>query len=150
LAVHTAVALWAVAGLVELARPSWPWPAVGNPDLPAGVLVVHWLLMLGTGSVFLVGYARGWRTTPAAMATCYAALATMCAVETFGYLTNDSRFVDMGLEYVTYAVLLGLLYRAPVRDLFRTATARSVHWPGDEPPGAGRLVRERWSPTSDI
>ncbi|MGH3876558.1 MAG: hypothetical protein ACRDSK_05905 [Actinophytocola sp.] len=75
------------------------------------MLVVHWLLMLGTGSVFLAGYLRRWPTTPTAMATSYATLATMCAIETFGYLTNESRFVDMSLEYLTYAILLTALYR---------------------------------------
>jgi hypothetical protein len=121
LLVHTTVALWAAAGLVELTSPPWPWPVVGNPDLPTGVLFVHWLLMLGTGAVFVVGYLCRWSATPAAIAACYAALAAMCTVETFGFLTGASRFVGTAVEYVAYAVLLALLYRGPLRRRFRPA-----------------------------
>ena len=117
---HVTVALWATAGLVELTSPPWPWPAVANPDLPTAVLLVHWPLMLATGTVFVAGYLRRWPATPAAMAACYAALATMCAVETFGFLTGRFRFVDMTVEYAAYAVLLALLNRAPLRDRFHT------------------------------
>ncbi len=121
LGVHGTLALWAAAGLVELATPAPPWPAVRNPELPGGLLVVHWLAMLGAGSVFLVGYLTRWPATPRVMVAAYASLATVCAVETFGYLTNESRFVNMGVEYATYAILIALLHNAPLKDRFGKA-----------------------------
>jgi len=121
LGVHGTLALWASAGLVELVMPAPPWPAVRNPELPDGLLVVHWLAMLGAGSVFLVGYLTRWPTTPRVMAAAYVSLATICAVETFGFLTNASRFVNMGVEYATYAILIALLHNAPLKNRFRRA-----------------------------
>ena len=118
LGVHGTLALWAAAGLVELVTPAPPWPAVRNPELPDGLLVVHWLAMLGAGSVFLVGYLTRWPATPKVMAAAYAGLATICAVETFGYLTNESRFVNMGVEYAAYAILIALLHNAPLKNRF--------------------------------
>jgi hypothetical protein len=121
LGVHGTLALWAAAGLVELVTPTPPWPAVRNPELPVGLLVVHWLAMLGAGSAFLVGYLTRWPATPRVMVAAYAGLAAICAVETFGHLTNESRFVDMGVEYTTYAILIALLHNAPLRNRFGRA-----------------------------
>lgn len=118
LGVHGGLALWAAAGLAELVEPERPWPAVTNPELPAGIRLVHWLAMLGAGSVFVVGYLRRWPATPRLMVYAYAGLATVCAVETFGHLTNTSRFVDMAVEYGTYGVLVVLLHKTPLNRRF--------------------------------
>jgi hypothetical protein len=127
LGVHGTLALWAAAGLVELVVPAPPWPAVSNPELPRGVLVVHWVAMLGAGSTFLAGYLTRWPATLRAMVIAYAALASVCAVETFGYLTNESRFVGMAVEYATYGILITLLRRhLPAR--VRSARVRSATW----------------------
>lgn len=45
------------------------------------------------------------------MACLYAAMAVLCAVETFRYMENDSRFLAMGLEYLAYAGILAFLFR---------------------------------------
>ena len=124
LVVHAVLALWGAAGLAELIGPVPSWAAVANPELPAGVLVVHWPAMLGAGSMFVIGYLVRWPSTPAAMVVAYAVLATVCAVETFGYLTGGMRFVDMAAEYAAYGVLIVLLHRGPPAARFANALRR--------------------------
>lgn len=63
-------------------------------DLPTGLMWVHWLGMLATGATLLVGFATRWRHTAGAMAACYAGLVAICAVETFAWLQNDSRYAN--------------------------------------------------------
>jgi hypothetical protein len=124
LAVHAVLVLWGAAGLAELAGPVPSWAAVANPELPGGVLVVHWLAMLGAGSVFVIGYLVRWPATPAAMVVAYAVLATVCAVETFGYLTGEFRFLNMAAEYTAYGVLIVLLHKGPLKATFANALRR--------------------------
>lgn len=109
--VHCVVAAWGLVGLVEWLATRVPWPPLTNPDLPRGVLLVHWLAMIGAGSLFLVGYATQWSRTPIAMVGAYGVLAAICALETFSHLTSPNRFVAMGVEYATYAGILFLLFR---------------------------------------
>ncbi len=45
------------------------------------------------------------------MVFAYGMLATVCAIETFGYMTNPSKYVAMVSEYVTYTIILALLFR---------------------------------------
>lgn len=109
LIVHAVLGAWALVGLAEWLSPRTPWPPLTNPELPSLLLLAHWSLMLATAVVFLAAYARRWARTPAAMAAAYLSLASLCAIETFGYLTNDGRFVSMAIEYAAYLTLLVLL-----------------------------------------
>lgn len=109
--VHSVLALWGFAGLVEWLAPRVPWPTLTNPDLTRPILLVHWLAMIGAGLAFVAGYATAWPRTPYVMIGAYAVLATICAVETFGYLTSERRFVAMAAEYTAYVTILALLFR---------------------------------------
>ena len=111
-AVHVYLVLWAMVGTIELFVEPVPWPRVTNPLFPTPILIMHWLLVAAAGSTFLIAYLGRWRYTPEAMVVAYLGLAIWCAIETFGYLRHETKFVDMGLEYVTYGAILALLFRA--------------------------------------
>ena len=115
LAVHGFLAAWAIVGFVEWFWAAAPWPRVGNELFPRDILLVQWASTLAASAIFLLGYALEWRHTPIAMACAYAAMATVCAVETFGYMESDSRFVAMAAEYVAYAAILVFLFRFRAR-----------------------------------
>lgn len=117
--VHAVVGAWAVVGLVE-----WtvdvPWRPITNPDLPRGLLLVHWLAMAGTAAIFFVGLARRSASTPRLMMGAYVGLALVCAYETFAVLRSPYRFASMAAEYAAYALLAVLWSRAPsIRRTFR-------------------------------
>ena len=121
LAVHTFLAGWALVGFAEWFMASVPWPRVSNEQFPRLVLLAQWVLILAAAAVFLGGYATRWRHTPVALAVVYAAMAALCALQTFSYMTNDSRFVAMALEYMAYAGILVFLFRSTV---FRSGAGR--------------------------
>lgn len=116
LVVHGILALWALIGFAEWFFPNTPWSRVSNDLFPQDVLFMQWALTLLAAVVFIVGYLVGWSHTPTAMACVYSAMAALCAVETFGYMESDTRFVAMALEYLAYAGILLFLFRS---DLFQ-------------------------------
>ena len=115
LAVHGFLVLWALVGFFEFFASSTPWQRVSNPRFPQEVLFLQWSLTLAAGLVFLGGYALRWPHTPGVMVGIYAAMAAVCAVETFRYLEGNARFVAMGLEYAAYVGIGLFLFRS---DLF--------------------------------
>jgi hypothetical protein len=122
--VHSFLGLWGMVGLAEWLLPSVPWPRVSNPELPRGILLAQWVLLLTAAGVFIAGYFTRWRLTPWAMAAVYTAMASLCALQTFTYLTNESRFRAMAIEYVEYAVILVILFST--RFLGRSSPASST------------------------
>jgi hypothetical protein len=112
LAVHGFLVLWALVGFIELVAPSVPWPPVSNPRFPREVLILQWSLTLAAGVILIAGYWRRWARTPGTMAGIYVAMAVVCAVETFGYLEGNVRFVAMGLEYAAYVGISAFLFHS--------------------------------------
>ncbi len=115
---HVALLVWALTGLAEWIFGAVPWPAVANPLFPRPMLLAHWLSVAVTACIFLAGYALRWPGTPLAVAAGYAAMATVCLIETTQYLVRDARWLAMGLEYAAY---LGIGFY-----LFRSAHAQAV------------------------
>ncbi len=109
---HFVLALWSLVGLAEWFVPDVPWKRLSNPLFPAEILLAHWLSILTASTIFIFGYFLKWRWTPAAMTFGYAAMAGVCAVETFGYLQHKTKFVDMAAEYIAYALILLFLYNS--------------------------------------
>lgn len=121
---HIGLLVWALMGFAEWFRLAVPWPHVANPLFPHGVLLAHWTSVLLTASLFLGGLALRSPATPSAVACGYAAMATVCLIETTTYLVHDTRWLAMGLEYAAY-IGIGLF-------MFRSAWAQA-HFSG----GAG-------------
>jgi drug/metabolite transporter superfamily protein YnfA len=71
-------------------------------------------LVLAAAAIFIIGYATTWPFTPAAMAVMYAAMAALCALQTFTYMQAPLRFVAMGLEFAAYAGILIFLFRSGI------------------------------------
>jgi hypothetical protein len=82
--------------------------------------------MLLAAATFLGGYLARWRHTPAATAGAYAALATLCAVETVGFLREPRWYASMAIEYATYAAILIVLFRTAMRRRFHPRTPSTV------------------------
>lgn len=112
LGVHGLLGVWALVGFAEWFMASTPWPRVSNALFPRDILFMQWTLTLAAALVFVGGYLLRWPYMPAALACVYAAMAALCALETFRYMTGDGRFVAMAAEYAAYAGILVFLFRA--------------------------------------
>jgi hypothetical protein len=110
LTVHGFLGIWATVGFVEWFWATPPWPRISNALFPGDILFMQWTLTLAAACVFIIGYAVRWPHLPVAMACIYASMAALCAVETFGYMENDSRFIAMTAEYLAYAGILVFLF----------------------------------------
>lgn len=113
-AVKVVLLLWGALGLWEYLVPSADF-GLQNAGFPSGTQLLHWLLLLGTGALFVIGFARRWRHTVVATITMYATLATLCFVETvdFGaFGAGAQRFVFMSAEYLVYLTLSLYLLRS--------------------------------------
>ena len=62
LAVKAGLLLWGLLGFVEYVAPS---VALGlqNAKFPPGTQFLHWLLLVLTGAIFVVGYLTRWPPT---------------------------------------------------------------------------------------
>jgi hypothetical protein len=122
LAVKVALFVWGFLGLLEYCFPSLGF-GLQNSKFPQGTQLLHWLLLLLTGSIFVFGFLLRWRHTPFATITMYATLATLCFIETvdFGAFSGGpERFLIMAGEYAVYVALSVYLLRSRwVRERFR-------------------------------
>jgi hypothetical protein len=125
-AIHLFLWLWSTGGMLEWLLPEVPWPPYSNPDFSRGILFFHWATVIFASSGFLYGYFSRWRFTPRFMFIGYGLMASMCVIETFGYMTSETKYVAMGLEFAAYAVILIILHA-------------SARWARDG--GLGRLSR---------
>lgn len=93
--------IWGVLGLIEYFVPA---AALGlqNATFPPGTQFLHFVAILGTGVVFLVGFFTRWRYTAFATIVMYAVLATLCFVETFDFMVRPDRYVAIAIEYAMY------------------------------------------------
>lgn len=114
LAVKAVLLLWGTLGLWEYIVPSAGF-GLQHPNFPPGTQLLHWLLLLLTGTIFVLGFIMRWRHTPFATVAMYAALATLCFVETldFGAFGGGARsYFIMAGEYAVYIVLSVYLLRS--------------------------------------
>lgn len=117
--VHVVLAVWAVVGLIEMIA-DVPWPRLSNPLFLPAVLLAQWLSILLASFLFIGGNLRRWRFTPHAMVGAYLLMALVCAWQTLDYLVHDTRFLQMGIEYMVYTAILLYLFKAPaMREHFR-------------------------------
>jgi len=103
---------WGVLGMAEYVTQAALVIPLQNPAFPPGIQFLQWVLLIAFGTVFLVGYAARWRHTPFAVSVIFAMLATMCFVQTFDFLTNDSRYIGLVLECIAYLAIATFLFRS--------------------------------------
>lgn len=113
MAIHMVLALWAAGGLLEWVAGDIAWLQLNNPEIPRPILLAQWVLSLGTALIFVVGVILRLPGTPLAVVIGYTLMAAVCALETTRYLTSDTRYLAMALEYVTYVAIGMCLYRLP-------------------------------------
>lgn len=89
-----------------------PWEPFTNPLFPNWLLLIHWGSILFASVSFSYGYLTHWPKTPLFMSVAYALMALVCVVETFGYMTSDSKYLAMAAEYTAYIFILFLLYKS--------------------------------------
>ena len=103
---------WGVLGFLEYFTGWAPLMPLQNATFPSGTQFIHWLLITLAGSVFLTGYFLRWSYTPVAMMVLYAALATLCAIETLDFMENPSRYTDFVRECIYYILISIYLVRS--------------------------------------
>lgn len=107
---HLGLATWAAVGWAELAFDSIPWTRVSNPLFSPAMRALQWSLITLAAATFITGYLTRWRRLPWAMLGIYAAMAAVCAWQTFFILTDAGRFRAMAIEYAEYTVILLFLF----------------------------------------
>ena len=111
--IHVGLAVWALAGLAEFLIPDPPWPTVSNPRFPAWMLALQWVASLIGAGVLIIGAARRWPGTPRALAAAYGLMAAICATQhASGMIERPGHWRELATEYVTYAVILALMFFA--------------------------------------
>jgi hypothetical protein len=109
--IHIFLLLWSAGGAVEMISTKVPWTPYTNPDFPRWLLPIHWGSVIITSTGFLFGYFTGWSKTPEFMLAAYTMLFTICVIETFGFMTSQTKYVAMVAELVTYTAILALLFK---------------------------------------
>ena len=111
--VHAGLLLWAGIGFLELVFPDPPWDRLSNPLFSESMLLWQWFIISISALVFLIGYYKRWAWTPVLLAGIYALMAFTCTYQTFFILEHESRFTEMIIEFIEYAVILAFLFGAP-------------------------------------
>lgn len=88
-----------------------PWTPFTNLDFPKWLLPIHWGSVIIASSGFLIGYFTAWSKTPECMLASYTMLFTICVIETFGFMTSQTKYFAMVTEFVTYTVILAVLFK---------------------------------------
>ncbi|MEX2514203.1 MAG: hypothetical protein WD398_14965 [Cyclobacteriaceae bacterium] len=112
LTLHFILFFWAAGGIIEMVFDKVPWKPFTNPDFPFWVLIIHWGSVLFASVGFIYGYLTHWIKTPQIMAKVYGLMALVCIIETFGYMTSKSKYLAMGVEFMTYLAILFLLFKS--------------------------------------
>lgn len=114
---------WGVLGFLEYFTGLAPLMPLQNPTFPSGTQFVHWTLITLSGGTLLAGYISRWSYTPVAMIVLFASLATLCAIQTFDFMENPSRYTDYMRECIYYIIMSVYLFRSQrMRDRFGEIT----------------------------
>lgn len=109
--IHIILFLWSAGGAIEMISTDVPWTPYTNPDFPGWLLPIHWGSVWMTSTGFLYGYFSKWSKTPEFMFGAYVMLSVICIVETFGFMTSQTKFIAMVAELVTYTVIVLILFK---------------------------------------
>lgn len=109
--IHIVLFCWSVGGFLEMILPEVFWKPFTNSAFPDWLLFFHWSSVLFASAVFIYGYLTHWRKTPIFMTAGYIFMSIVCVIETFGYMTIDTKYTAMAVELLAYIIILLLLYR---------------------------------------
>lgn len=124
LIIHIFLWIWSVGGMFEWLLPAVPWMAYSNDEFPRLLLFFHWSVVIFASTGFLYGYFTRWHATPDFMIIGYGLMAVICVIETFGYMTNETKYLAMGLEFTAYIIIIFILRHGDFRALhFNTRPA---------------------------
>ncbi|TAL39855.1 MAG: hypothetical protein EPN93_00530 [Spirochaetes bacterium] len=104
--IHAFLGIWSCGGMLEWFFATVPWNPYSNPEFPKWLLFIHWSSVLFASIVFIYGYFTRWKKTPHLMAIAYGLMALVCVIETFGYMTNENKYLAMGAEFTAYIIIL--------------------------------------------
>lgn len=110
--IHMILLIWSSGGFLEMILSKVPWKPFTNPEFPNWVLILHWGSILFASVSFLFGYITQWSKTPQIMSVAYAFMMFVCVIETFGYMTSNTKYLAMGGEFFAYIIILLLLFKS--------------------------------------
>ncbi len=103
---------WGILGFFEYFTGTTLLIPLQNPEFPSGTQFLHWLLITAAGVTFLAGYFLRWKLLPFAMLVIYAMLATLCAVQTFDFITEGWGVGDFAREVAWYIIITTYLFKS--------------------------------------
>ncbi len=112
LTVHFALGIWGLLGFIEYLTGHVLIVSLQNPNFPSGTQFLHWVLATTAGFTFLIGYLEKWKHTPYVMAILYCCLSTLCFIETFDFMTKESRYILYAIELVEYIAITLYLFKS--------------------------------------
>jgi hypothetical protein len=104
--------IWGILGFLEYLFGIVLTIPLQNADFPAGTQFFHWCLITSSGAVYLTGYVLRWKHTPYAMVVIFGMMATACFIETFDFMTSDTRYIAFVLEIASYLLIGTYLLRS--------------------------------------
>ena len=96
---------WGILGFLEYFTGLAPLMPLQNATFPSGTQFMHWFIITLSGTTYLVGYFTRWRYTPIAMLVMFAALGTLCSIQTYDFMVKPSRYSDFWREIFYYCVM---------------------------------------------
>ncbi|HAG92186.1 MAG TPA: hypothetical protein DCL41_09950 [Bdellovibrionales bacterium] len=112
LGAHVVLGLWGAFGFIEYFTGLQVIGPLQNPNFPSGTQFIHWVLATASGFGFLVGYLLKWKHTPTLMVVLYACLTTLCFIETFDFMTKESKYTLFVIEVVEYVAISLYLFQS--------------------------------------
>jgi hypothetical protein len=109
---HLGLGLWGALGLLEYLTGLSLIIPLQNSNFPPGTQLIHWILAATSGIGFLLGYLKKWKYTPTLMVVLYACLTTLCFIETFDFMTKESRYTLFVIEVIQYIVISLYLFKS--------------------------------------
>jgi hypothetical protein len=99
------LAIWGTLGFFEYLTGHALVVPLQNSNFPSGTQFLHWVLATSTGFAFLFGFFKKWKHTPYIMVMLYSCLTTLCFIETFDFMTKESRYGLYATEVAGYVMM---------------------------------------------
>ena len=105
--------VWGVLGFWEYFFGDALLLPLQNDEFPPGTQFLHWLLITLFGGTFIYGFVTKFKYTPWLVTGTMIAMATLCFIETFDFMTGPNRYLLFILECIVYLAISFYLLRMP-------------------------------------